>query len=158
MARYITIGAFCLLASLVGPAISFAAQDASSSQAQQAASPTAEPQTVPGPPSGVQLPDSPGMVRSLTTADQAQSDPRVSFTAQQDQSQPQQPVGTAAAGIAPVTGVAASKPAGAAIAPAKQRRVRTLLIEVGAIVGAGVAVGTVAALSSASPSRPPGAH
>jgi hypothetical protein len=36
--------------------------------------------------------------------------------------------------------------------------VRTVLIRVGAILGAGVAVGTVAALASASPSRPPGSR
>jgi hypothetical protein len=51
-------------------------------------------------------------------------------------------------------GVAASRPAGAAIAPAKQKRARTLLIKVGIVVGVAVAVGTVVALSNASPSRP----
>jgi hypothetical protein len=51
-------------------------------------------------------------------------------------------------------GVAASRPAGAAIAPAKQRRVRTILISLGVIAGAGIAVGSVAALSHGSPSRP----
>lgn len=79
------------------------------------------------------------------------------------QSQPQsspapKPVGTAAAEAPSTTGVAASNPAGAAIAPAKQRRTRELFIKVGAIVGAGVAVGAVAALASASPSKPPGSH
>jgi hypothetical protein len=55
-----------------------------------------------------------------------------------------------------VSGVAASQPAGVAIAPAKQRRVRTIVIRVSAIVGAGAAVGTVAALTRATPSKPPG--
>ena len=64
------------------------------------------------------------------------------------------PVGTAAAPYEPVTGVAASRPAGAAIAPAKQRRVRTFLISLGVIAGAGIAVGSVVALSHGSPSRP----
>jgi hypothetical protein len=64
------------------------------------------------------------------------------------------PVGTAAAPYEKTTGVAASRPAGAAIAPAKQRRVRSFLIKLGVVVGAGVALGTVAALSHASPSRP----
>ncbi|HLY39761.1 MAG TPA: hypothetical protein VKR52_01060 [Terracidiphilus sp.] len=63
-------------------------------------------------------------------------------------------VGTAAAPLEKPSGVAASRPAGAAIAPAKQRRVRTFLISVGVVIGAGVAIGTVAALSHASPSRP----
>ena len=64
------------------------------------------------------------------------------------------PVGTAAAPYERTMGIAASRPAGAAIAPAKQRRVRTILISVGVIVGAGIAVGSVAALSHGSPSRP----
>jgi len=64
------------------------------------------------------------------------------------------PVGTAAAPYEPTTGIAASRPAGAAIAPAKQRRVRTILISLGVIAGAGIAIGSVAALSHGSPSRP----
>ena len=52
------------------------------------------------------------------------------------------------------TGVAASKPAGAAIAPAKQRRVRTILISLGVVAAACVAVGIVAGLSRTSPSQP----
>jgi glucose/arabinose dehydrogenase len=65
-----------------------------------------------------------------------------------------QPVGTAAAPYGNTTGVAASRPAGAVIAPAKQRRVRTILIRIGVVVGAGVAIGTVAALSHGSSSEP----
>jgi hypothetical protein len=71
---------------------------------------------------------------------------------------PQKPVGTATAETPNVSGVAASQPAGIAMAPAKQRRVRTIVFKVGAIVGAGVAVGTVVALTRATPSKPPGAH
>ena len=67
-------------------------------------------------------------------------------------------VGTAAAESIPVTGVAASRPAGFAVAPARQQRVRLILIKVGALVGVGVAVGTTVALSQGSPSRPPGSH
>jgi hypothetical protein len=68
------------------------------------------------------------------------------------------PVGTAAAGVVPVSGIAASQPAGVAIAPAKQRRVRTIVLKVGAIIGAGVAVGSVVALTEATSSKPPGAR
>jgi len=64
------------------------------------------------------------------------------------------PVGTAVAPYEKGVGVAASRPAGAVIAPAKQRRTRSFVIKVGLLVGAAVAVGTVVALSSASPSRP----
>ena len=70
----------------------------------------------------------------------------------------QKPAGTAASPIENSTGIAASKPAGVAIAPAKQKRSRSILIKVGALVGAGAALGTVMALSQASPSKPPGAH
>ncbi len=73
---------------------------------------------------------------------------------EQPQSDAQKPVGTAAAPYEKTTGVAASRPAGAVIAPAKQRRARSILIRVGVIVGAAVAVGTVVALSRGSSSRP----
>jgi anti-anti-sigma factor len=98
------------------------------------------------------LPNSPGTVRSQTVDDnrlasEQQPSPK-------PQSGTQEPLGTAAAEFVKTTGVAASRPAGAAIAPAKQRRARSILIKVGVIAGAGVAVGAVVALSSASPSRP----
>lgn len=70
------------------------------------------------------------------------------------QSNPQKPVGTAAAPVTRPSGVAGSRPAGAAIAPAKQRRVRRLLVRWGIVLGAAAAVGTVAALSYGSQSRP----
>jgi hypothetical protein len=74
--------------------------------------------------------------------------------------QPQQnsgtpaPVGTAVAPYEKGMGIAASRPAGAVIAPAKQRRSRSFAIKVSLLIGAAVAVGTVVALSNASPSRP----
>jgi hypothetical protein len=70
----------------------------------------------------------------------------------------QQPLGTAAAESIATSGVAASRPSGEAVAPAKPRRTRTILIGVAALLGAGVAIGTVYALSSGSPSVPPGAR
>ncbi|HEV2134382.1 MAG TPA: hypothetical protein VGR47_08965 [Terracidiphilus sp.] len=66
----------------------------------------------------------------------------------------QKPVGTAAAPPESAPGVTASRPAGAVIAPAKQRRARAILIRVGLLVGAGVALGTVLALTHATPSQP----
>lgn len=71
-----------------------------------------------------------------------------------EQNRPSGPVGTAAAPGERSMGVAASRPAGAAIAPARQRRVRTIVIRLSVIAGAGVAIGTVAALSRASHSKP----
>jgi hypothetical protein len=89
----------------------------------------------------------------------APSDPQPQSTSQPTTPPPtQKPVGTAAAESTHAGGIAASQPAGVAIAPAKQRRVRTIVIKVGAIVGAGVAVGSVVALTAATSSKPPGAH
>lgn len=64
------------------------------------------------------------------------------------------PVGTAAAPYEDRLGVPASRPAGAAIAPAKQRRARSLTIKVGLIAAAAVAVGITVGLSASSSSRP----
>jgi len=74
--------------------------------------------------------------------------------AQQRRTSTHQAVGTAAAPYEKPIGVPASRPAGAVIAPAKQKRAFSFLIRVGLIVGAAVAVGTVIGLSQASPSRP----
>jgi hypothetical protein len=94
--------------------------------------------------SGEGTPDAP---QPQNTSPQQQSNP-------QQQSTPQQPLGTAAAPYEKPSGITASRPSGAAIAPAKQRRTRTFIIRVGVLVAAAVAVGTVVALSSASPSTP----
>jgi hypothetical protein len=117
-----------------------------------------------------ELPDSPGTVQSL---DQNQGTGESSDSSQQPQSstsgqsapppqvqdaKPQRPVGTAAAEAPAVSGITAAQPAGVAVAPAKQRRVRTIVLKVGAIIGAGVALGTVVALSEGTSSKPPGAH
>lgn len=107
-----------------------------------------------------QEPDSPG----TTKTQEQQSNPLANGTASQQSSPPQsqvppkKPLGTAAAEPLTPTGTGASEPAGVAIAPAKQRRARSLLIKVGVIVAAGAAVGTVYALSSATNSKPPGSH
>ena len=115
-----------------------------------------------------ELPDSPGAswAKSQTSAQQnsetqpsdPQSQPQVANKSRNQNEKLQRPVGTAAAEAPKVSGVTAAQPAGAAIAPAKQRRVRTIVLKVGAILGAGAAVGTVIALSAATPSKPPGAH
>jgi hypothetical protein len=99
------------------------------------------------------LPDAPEPV-STQAESQAARDSSSQSSSSQQQQEPAQPVGTAAAPYEKTMGIAASRPAGAAIAPAKQRRVRTILISVGVIVAAGVAVGTVAGLSHASSSHP----
>jgi hypothetical protein len=113
------------------------------------------------------LPDEPSSVQLLTM--RTQSDPQQSESTQsQAQTTPvsrpvsqspfQKPVGTAAAGAISADGIAASQPDGVAIAPGKQRRVRTIVLRMGAIVGAGVAIGSVVALTLATSGKPPGAH
>src|SRR5579864_1906 len=67
-----------------------------------------------------------------------------------------EPVGAATAESVPTTGGAAAKPAGIAIAPAKQHQTRSLLIKVGAALAAGAALGTIFALSHSTSSTPPG--
>ena len=103
------------------------------------------------------LPDNPSPVQQQQPAQQPQD--ATPPAPQQPQAQPQQngdskPVGTAAAPYNKTLGVPASRPAGAVIAPAKQKRVRTIWISVAAVVGAGIAVGSVVGLSKASSSRP----
>jgi hypothetical protein len=75
-------------------------------------------------------------------------------TAAAPQQNDNQPLGTAAAPYEKPLGAAVSRPVGAAIAPGKQRRRRTLLIRIAIVVGAAAALGTVVALSKASPSTP----
>lgn len=115
--------------------------------AQQQSQPEQQPeQNSTQPP--IELPENPG--RSSTPAN---------TPAPQNNAPPpaQQPSGTAVAPEVQTSGGAASKPAGVAIAPPKQRQIRTWLIRFGFIAGAGVALGTVAALSAASPGRVPNA-
>lgn len=76
-------------------------------------------------------------------------------TVQQPPAQQTNPLGTAAAEKAVTRGGAVSKPAGIAIAPVKQRQVRSFLLRLGAIAAGGVALGTIYALTKSSKSTPP---
>jgi hypothetical protein len=159
-----------LVAASAGVALPVAAQQVAVPDERQTVGSASQPQPLVKPNDLKQLPDSPGTVASKPDVpiqqasivspewgvasagiQSAQSEP-------QSQSPPQKPAGTAAAEAPHATGIAASQPAGVAVAPAKQRRVRTIVLRVGAIVGAGVAIGTVVALTAATSSRPPGAH
>jgi hypothetical protein len=68
--------------------------------------------------------------------------------------QMQQPLGAATAEGVPTVGGGASRPAGEAIAPAKQNQRRSMLIKIGLVAAAGVAAGTVYGLSKGTPSKP----
>lgn len=101
------------------------------------------------------LPDTPTPQEPAPAAQSlAPAAPQDQQSQQQPGETPKKPLGTAASPYEKTLGVPASRPAGAVIAPAKQRRVRTLWISVAAVVGAGIAVGTVVGLSKASPARP----
>ena len=117
--------------------------------------------SVPDPPApkanSAQLPDSAGATPSPVGA-QGQPTPNPVPQSSSEKGTLQKPLGTAAAGVVSTSGVAASRPEGAALAPARQRRVRLLIIKLGVVAAAGVALGTTLALTAASPGRPPGAH
>jgi hypothetical protein len=103
------------------------------------------------------VPQAPDAQASPSTNQPATANQQIN--GQQPTQTPQQngnaaPVGTAVAPYEKGVGVAASRPAGVVIAPAKQRRTRSFLIKLGLVVGAAVAVGTVVGLSKATPSQP----
>lgn len=153
--RQVAVLLILLLSFCTGEAGSaFAQQGAQSST--QSPSPTggnAAQSPVSGPVAENELPENPEP-GSGQAAPQPQPAAAQQSTPNQSQDKGRKPVGTAAAPYEPTVGIAASRPAGAAIAPAKQRRVRTILISLGVIAGAGIAIGSVAALSHGSPSRP----
>jgi hypothetical protein len=93
-------------------------------------------------------PESPGATQLQAAPQQAPGTPQ-----QQQQTPKTVPTGTAAAPDEQPAGVAASKPSGSAIAPAKQKRIRTYAVRTALIVGAAVAIGVVVGASLASPSR-----
>jgi predicted lipid-binding transport protein (Tim44 family) len=92
-------------------------------------------------------------------ADDSLPDAPQSQSAQTPPSQQPAPIPSGAAGAkaAHVKGSPAAQPAGAAVAPARQRGHRLLAMKLGLLAGAGIAVGAAVALSERSPSRPPGA-
>lgn len=86
--------------------------------------------------------------------------PQTTMTATQEQTpspKAEAPLGAAAAESGNPTGGLASKPAGNAIAPAKQRQVRSMLIKMGALAAGAAALGIVYGLSRSTSSTPPGA-
>jgi hypothetical protein len=117
---------------------------------QQASSSQQSASVSDSPPPAAPTPNSAAPMNSAGAGNPQTTPPTTQSQGNQDSA----PVGTAVAPYEKGIGVAASRPAGAVIAPAKQRRTRSFLIKVSVLVAAGVAVGTVVALSNASPSRP----
>jgi hypothetical protein len=153
-------------------------QPAQTDQAQPANPSAAPAQNNQAAPSAGQNPQQPATPGSSVNPSQAPLQPVTTYPdaagAQQEQQSPNtgpaqtgvpeapqpkkqsEPVGAATAESVPTSGGAAAKPAGIAIAPAKQHQTRSLLFKIGAVVAAGAALGTVYALSHGTSSTPPG--
>ena len=172
--RFRTFGTRVLIAlltfSLAGSELQLAAQTSAASKDPAQSNPQNRvviPPPTTGPwekkpgtqsPNDANLPDAPSATpkEPSTTYLDANQQPEAADAAQVPQQNSQAPVGTAAAEKGVTVGGAASKPAGNAIAPAKQRQTRTLALKIGAIVAGGVALGTVYGLSKKTTSVPPG--
>lgn len=147
----------CLVASLVLPLEAFAStgnNDAQqTSSTSQASTQNTEPATT-GQDSAAPAPQSTGASQnsSQTSSQNGAETPTQQPSKPQEQVPP--PKGTAAAPDTRVDGVPAATPSGAAIAPAKQKRVRRFSIRTALVVGAVIAVGTVAGLSLATSAKP----
>lgn len=140
---------FCLAVGLAFPAARLLAQSTPENAAPENAPPqTATSEPAPSAGSATESPAAPAPGQAEGTSASAQSAPN------QNSGTLNQPVGTAVAPYEKTSGVTASRPAGAVIAPAKQRRVRAFFIKIAVVVGAGAAVGAVAILSHSSPSQP----
>lgn len=153
----IYLALFALLFALCG-APELLAQEPSTPQQQQTQQPANNGVTVN--PSQAPLTPPPSTEEQPTTIYEgnppnAPTPQTTTIQQNQQQQQPKEPLGAATAGSVATEGGGASRPAGTAIAPAKQHQVRSFLIKLGAIAAAGVAIGTVYALSKGTPSVPP---
>jgi cytoskeletal protein RodZ len=133
---------------------------------QQVSQSSSQPVQQSSPPSGVRIDPSAGPLQpnepppaATQPAEAPSAQPPVTSVPAQaqapEQPAPQTPVGAAAAEQVKTAGGGASRPAGSAIAPVKQHQYRSILIKLGAVAAAGIAVGTVYGLSHATPSTPP---
>jgi len=147
------------------------ASEAAPTQTDQPAAPANQNQQQQPLPSGTTINPSQAPLNPVTTypdaSDQSQQQPSSNAAPAAPQTtttvpegpkpKPQtEPVGAATAESVPTTGGAAAKPAGVAIAPAKQHQTRSLLLKIGAVAAAGAALGTIFALSHSTSSTPPG--
>ena len=134
-------------------------QPVASKPAATSPSAAATPESVSGGTPGTSEPQAPApQTQDIRESLRVQQTKEAAKTQNPDSDALQSPQGAAAAQLQPTTGTAASQPAGAAVAPARQRRSRSLLIRLGVLAGAGIAVGAVVGLSGASASKPPGSR
>jgi len=160
--------ALTLAALLCGAPEAFA-QAAQNSQ-QQSNSPqqqqSSQQQPAPKPSQSLDVDPSKGPLQPVTPATPENQLPSAPSAAQQTvpPAQTQKtappasaPQGVAVAGEAKTNGGPASQPAGTAIAPAKQRQMRSLIIKIGAIGAGAAALGAIYGLTRSTPSHPPNA-
>jgi hypothetical protein len=146
--REIAIGLIVILAAPFGGSATAFAQQTAPNQQVEGTSSSQQP---------AQSPDNGNPKPVISTNPGPVNEPQSSVpktTPAPQESGPQAPLGTAVAPYGKGIGIAASRPAGAVIAPAKQRRTRSFVIKLSVLIGACAAVGTVIALSNASPSQP----
>jgi len=138
-----------------------AASQSQSSDPRFGDSTSAMPDPSRGPQQPVQQPEAPTAVtpgdQNLPSTPQPEAAPAPRRYTQQEQPN-QEPSGAATAERGSTRGGAASRPAGNAIAPAKQRQVRSLVIKVGVVLAGAAALGAVYGLSKGTSSVPPGAR
>lgn len=143
--------------------------DAQQNQSQQQAAPAQKPpasqsldvdpakgplQPVTPPSQDTTLPNAPSATQQQSTQTTV---PPPQAQTEQKPAAPSAPQGVAVAGEAKTNGGPASKPAGTAIAPAKQSQKRSLLIKIGAIGAGAAALGAIYGLTRSTPARPPNA-
>ena len=147
------VSALLLFAMLGGPQLA-QAWTMPQQQAQQA-QPSASATT--NVPPAQAYPDAPSTQTQSVDAQQTAQAPANDQQNTDTKKKDQNPLGAAAAGAGVTAGGPASRPAGMALAPAKQNRKRSLLIKLGLVAAGAAAIGAVYGLSHATGSTPPGA-
>jgi hypothetical protein len=143
-------GGSLLLAAMLAAPLGWSAAAQTTQSGSSTGAKTAPPSQTAQP--AAPAPDAPAAPATASPSTSQNATPPPAAPAPQMQTAP--PQGVAIAPYEKDTGVAASRPAGAVIAPGKQRRRRSILIRVGLILGAAAAIGTVVGLSATSSSRP----
>jgi hypothetical protein len=137
------------------PAQQQASQQQNGAQQQQAPPKSGQSQTLDVDPSkGPLQPVTPASPDNQLPSAPSASQPQQSVAPSPQKTAPPAPQGVAVAGEAKTNGGPASEPAGTAIAPAKQRQMRSLLIKIGAIGAGAAALGAIYGLTRSTPSHP----
>lgn len=153
-----------IMALVVGAVMCGAPEFAQAMQQQETANPQSAQQEQQ---SGTTIDPSKGPLQPVPTQNQPTQNPAPNMPESYTETTPatpppqpraeqqmQEPLGAATAEGVPVVGGAASRPAGEAIAPDKQKQRRSLLLKIGLIAAVGVAAGVVAGASKGTSAKP----